>query len=83
MRIKVTAEHIARGEPERIRECPVALALRDLGINDPCVEYGYVRFGEFGKRHSAHISDAVVRRIKRFDNGKPIQPFSFDLEVPT
>lgn len=89
MRINVEQKHIDAGtyEPE---SCPIALALRDQvhHMKYPSVwADGDIQFnGRFYASASwplyqTRASRRVQQFIKHFDNGKPVEPFSFNLKV--
>jgi hypothetical protein len=82
--VHVTQDHIDQGDPEKPDSCAVALALRELP------EVSYARVGAVFlhvRPKSAPIEELVpsprsVRRfIKRFDDGKPTEPFCFILKT--
>lgn len=77
--IQVTQEHIRKGRPAIKRYCPVALALHDAG-------YLNARVGVFdvyitASRSLDIVGTPVYEWIRRFDEGKPVEPFEFDLDA--
>ena len=89
MRIEVTAEDIAKGERLRACRCPVALALSRAGFEEPEVypsygpdDYSPGGAGEIiagGDRFALPLT--VDRFVAAFDEGKPVEPFAFDLDA--
>lgn len=85
--VHVTQEHIDNGYAYDDRECPIAHACSDVGLNRPSVDWTYVMYREcdcrtcFCKRHKAYLPRSAQRFIKRFDTGKPVKPFNFFLKV--
>lgn len=82
-RVDVTAEDIAQGEPRKCVKCPIALALRRT-LEQSLVGVGghdAVMVGKHGVT-SVELPSMAVRFIADFDDGKPVQPFSFALDLP-
>jgi hypothetical protein len=82
--ITVTAEHIAHGVRESCTDCPVALAIMDAL---PCtdliaVDGDEVTFGEIADWTEVKFPAEVQLFIKAFDDGEPVEPFSFTLDYP-
>lgn len=89
MKINVTQEHIDNGRPLG-HACPIALAMRDAGIERPYVSAERVGWGEVGQRKQRRLPFAAGRFVERFDRawyfGSAKEsllptPFSFDLDV--
>jgi hypothetical protein len=80
MTIHVTQEHIDKGL-KSCGGCPIALALRDAGFNDVVVFQR--RFIYDARRGSpSHTLPPEAREfIEKFDKGRTVQPFSFELEA--
>ena len=80
-RIRVTAEHIARGEPRHPGGCPIAVALQDAGLPAIVGERSAdLAFGSSAYRSA--LPHTARQFIERFDLGAPVHPFEFDIEVP-
>jgi hypothetical protein len=85
--INVTAEHIAKGEHDSCRFCPVALAMKEAFPDAElvAVDSAHVTMGG-GPRRGGWIEldlpDAATRFIEAFDVGDPVQPFTFELDYP-
>ena len=83
MIVKVTKGHIKQGTPDCGNTCPVALALKDAGIEKPWVdpdgweEDGKVGVYEFSGRVSKFIVDFDNRRDRHF-----LKPFTFRTRKP-
>lgn len=73
--IEVTADDIARGTRKSCSCCPIALALARCTGLVVSVESDWVYF-------MPDLPQTAVEFIKTFDAGKPVQPFSFELDVP-
>lgn len=78
MKITVTEDdikHGIRGYPDR---CPVALAVsRETGHFDVFVD-GDIHFYMFDMTFSRRC---VSKFVERFDHGKPVKPFSFNIPM--
>lgn len=81
IKINVLRKHIKAGKPDRMNACPIALALRDKGFIAPKVNLLSIRC-KTSKRKPIYmsISDRMERFIRRFDEGKTVKPFSFQLK---
>jgi hypothetical protein len=85
--INVTAGHIAKGEHDSCRFCPVALAMKEAFPDAELVAVDSARVimgGGLRRRGWVELDlpDAATRFIEAFDAGDPVQPFSFDLDYP-
>lgn len=80
MKISVTAEHIKKGKRQHCSLCPIALAMIDAGIEDPYVHTNVVLTGiDYESRGYFTLSPAAKRFISRFDCGRAVEPFEFEL----
>jgi hypothetical protein len=78
MKIKVQRRHIRDGVQWDWSACPIALAITEvLGVGDVSVGQGVFRCGNtnFGTSRRAE------RFIERFDDGKAVKPFVFELKI--
>ncbi|HYT08949.1 MAG TPA: hypothetical protein VEL77_14995 [Rugosimonospora sp.] len=76
--ISVTAEDIANGRPKHLSRCPVALALARTFYTETVRVYeDYYALNDYPRNWPV----SVTVWIERFDKGKPVKPFAFDLEV--
>lgn len=85
--IKVTESHIATGLRGRCMDCPIANAINDTGraygstkVRSTHVDLIHAE-GPSGSRH-VKLPRSARRFIARFDNGEPVKPFNFFLEMP-
>jgi hypothetical protein len=77
--VRVTLADIKIGIPRNARGCPVAIACRRIsgefcGVIRRGVLLGDCGFSRFSKRAAKFVAD--------FDDGKPVKPINFYLEVP-
>ena len=82
--ITVTAAHIARGKRCTSTACPVALAIKEtlhpLSVN---VQSEVINFGVPGGKFSPVRPPAEAAYfVDEFDDGIPVKPFTFTLDVP-
>ena len=73
MQVHVRKKHIARGEPDTVTQCPVALALADLLGTEVHVESTYIKLG----RCRFRLPPRVRQFIRHFDTGQQVKPFTF------
>jgi len=79
----VTQEHIDRGVQDECDRCPVALAIAE----QTPFPFGFVEaYGDYIMwscviDQYARAPFEVNRFITRFDDGLPVAPFSFELEI--
>ncbi len=76
--ITVTQKHINKGIQTDAQECPIAKALRTAGLRNVSVSGMSVYFGKGWKR-TAELPKRARNFIKKFDNEKPVKPFTFRL----
>jgi len=91
LRVEVTAEDIAKGQREEVCLCPIALALSRCGVRGPAVA-GAVGWTPGDNRWSVtFVEDYENETIlpeecgtfaSAFDKGEPVEPFTFEIEVP-
>lgn len=77
LRIHVTAEDIAAGTRRDCETCPIAQALMRQGFTDVSVSADSILFGPYWQP----ASDRVADFIHEFDEGLPVEPFDFDVEI--
>ncbi len=82
--ISVTAEHIAKGEPENRERCPVALAIMDALPNATAIEVtGTLLSISHGEQFfTTRLPPKASEFVRDFDDSEPVQPFTFDLDYP-
>jgi hypothetical protein len=88
MTIHVTQSHIDAGVPGDFWACAVALALQEStgrpwfinGTAVPCYTEEY----EYGLEYLVEVilPKNAQNFCKAFDKGEPVDPFSFELEIP-
>ncbi len=86
MKIKVTAKHISNGTALSMCDCPVALALKQQLHKLVIVQVDQLEYMPYSHASKycfvTRTSDTpkkVKQFIKRFDSGKRVRPFSFDV----
>lgn len=88
MRIDVKAEHIANGEPANSKRCMIALAFADA-IGAEVGEVGCCGFAVSDYRPgglwlgAGNLPDDVTQKVSDFDSGRKVEPFSFELDIPS
>lgn len=78
--VNVTAEDIASGKSEDRYRCPVSLATaRALGVEKVFIwtHSWWLKKNIFGP-----LPEVATAFIRAFDHKRPVQPFSFEIEVP-
>ncbi len=81
MRIEVTAEDIAAGERGKCLLCPIALAARRAGLETARVDLDTQHGESIADLIGVLLPDECLKFIIDFDNGKPVAPFVFELDV--
>lgn len=80
--INLTQKHIDRGRPRSCFHCPVALAIQDgVGRTVGVMSLHEQSYACFENGVTA-LPPAAVQLARDFDQGRPVQPMSFELEVP-
>jgi len=83
VRIQVTIDDIENGKPLDCSRCPLALALnRATNRTDWFVDYGTAYFGSGFSHESAALPRECLVFVRRFDNYRDGNPFSFEVELP-
>jgi hypothetical protein len=79
--IKVTADHIAKGEPYESDRCPVALAICEQWRPgaQASVWVHAIASVPSGESWTAKLPDAALWWVESFDFGRPVEPFEFEL----
>jgi hypothetical protein len=77
IKINVTREHIRKGIRGSPCDCPIALAIKEALITQ-AVSIGSWQWMINHVRFLAEDKD--VRFMQRFDEGKPVRPYSFFLD---
>lgn len=85
--INVTQQHIDKGCRIQASNCPIALAIDEL-LKEPLQAWvcqsniGIGAEGEERFRYQENTPESAKEFITRFDAGEPVEPFSFDLDIP-
>lgn len=87
MQFKVTKKHIKNGEQGNAEGCPVFLCLNEKtkGLNSV---YTYVNFNYTDNPEdningiSLPTPEGVRKWIYKFDDGHPMEPMTFELDIP-
>lgn len=82
VRIEVTAEDIAKGNPGDACACPVALALQRVLGDAQCSTDGLECYVG-GQRELVNAPPSVREFVDRFDKQADVEPFAFEIEVPS
>ena len=84
--INVNQNHIQMGKPKEPLGCPIYLALKDARVPVTRVEDYVFETTRKLKRGVVDqfydLPSRASRFIKRFDEGKSVKPFSFEINVP-
>lgn len=78
MRIYVTAEDIRDGLPRNCHACPIYRALKRAGLKVTGVTRMIV---DMYRGSTYRLPKSAIEFISRFDNGKPVKPFSFEFPI--
>jgi len=80
MRISVTQEHLNKGVQGSCSQDPISLAMKDSGLEKPWVSPDKICWRKDFRDYSVSTPNSVYSFLLLFDNGKPVVPFSFELE---
>jgi hypothetical protein len=78
VRIDVTQQDIAMGEPKKCGRCPIALAIKRV-VSGPVLVFDESVWANGGQ---ADLPTTAKDFVTAFDFGNPVHPFSFDLDIP-
>lgn len=76
MQIHITKECIFKGTPQSASSCPIALALKSIFPNRSITVTKWIGLNH---RYCIDHTEETHRFMSDFDDGKPVQPFSFRL----
>lgn len=85
MLIKVTQDHIDKGEQEDCRACPIALAINALltpGYVSDVARTILIGTVNGTMMHKIRTPQIGVKFINLFDGGKYVVPIEFELDIP-
>jgi hypothetical protein len=83
LKISVTQEHIDNGVRGNCEKDPIALAMIDAKWMRPWVGPLTIRTDGFNggcMRQSFETPEIVWKFLSDFDNGRPVEPFEFEVE---
>jgi hypothetical protein len=79
MRLKVTAECIAKGKQNDSKRCPIAIAMRAAGWSSVHVTGWSVKATKSHKTFVFPLPMKAQLFTEAFDDGKRVKPFEFEL----
>ena len=77
MKVTVTQEDIDKGRPQVGHGCPIAIAVKRSNKSNT-VWIG--RFTAFIGADCYPLPGTAMQFVKDFDNNKPVEPFTFEME---
>ena len=81
IKIEVTEEDIRKGVRDNCRECPIASACNRAGLKYPSVYPEEIQYWQNIGLKGWRTSAEVEYWIADYDAGKPVTPFSFEMEI--
>lgn len=85
--IEVTRAHIRHGKRGECRNCPIALAVDSHLNRDHYCEVHHdlsiLNKHYLFSRVSMPLPASALNFAMDFDYGRPVEPFSFDIDIPT
>ena len=78
--VVVGDEHINKGRKQSCCHCPIALAMLDAGVLSPAVHKKAFFVG--GGDDLINLPGDAIKFIDFFDNGRPVEPVSFEIDIP-
>ena len=80
MRIKVTQRNLDDGLVGDSSECPIALAMCDVGFHRPSVGLVSASWLDGDETIVANLPEEAQVFISMYDDEAPVEPFEFELE---
>ncbi len=83
--IEVTDDDISDGVPLLTHSCPIALAAKRINLAKVISvggHFAYVRNGYSSYPAIVTLPIEAIDFISAFDSNQPVEPFSFEIEVP-
>lgn len=87
--IEVTQEDIDQGQPRSAFHCPIAKALvrkfpgkKGNWIQQPFVSGDTATYCFWGLWRTSELPREVIERVKAYDGGAKLNPFTFQIELP-
>jgi hypothetical protein len=77
--VEVTTGGIKLGVPSEVSKCPIARALKYLKFRNVKVDFHEIGFTYKGVDYHAATPKSASKFIERFDGGKPVKPFTFNI----
>lgn len=77
--IQVTQQHIDKGVRGSCSSDPIALAMRDAGLDRPWASPGHLAWREQFRDYFVDPPKSVIDFMGDFDNGKDVEPFEFEV----
>lgn len=81
MKISVTQAHINEGVPKVGAQCPIALAIKEATGANAYVGNSEIFLDNPETERGIPHSPTISSFIDAFDDGLPVQPFEFELEL--
>ena len=79
MKITVTQEHIDNGDRGSCTHDPIALAMRNAGLEAPWVGPAGISWKIEHRNYFMQTPRIVLDFMLAFDNKQPVEPFEFSL----
>lgn len=79
LKVDVTTEHISKGSRSAPTSCPISLVLADMGFSNYVWDYE-IEIESTGGKYSMPTN--AIGFIQDFDAEFPVDPFSFELDMP-
>ena len=84
IKVEVTQRHINSGLKRDCNKCPVALVLKEIFPNASRIIVGGFAIDMYalGEEYFHNFPDSVGNFTLAFDDGKEVEPFAFEIDVP-
>lgn len=82
LQVKVTQDHINQGIKDDIFDCPIAHAMRGVGLENVEVSSSSCVWTKGESWASALLPEEARVFVQNFDEGNGASPFEFELELP-
>jgi len=82
VKVEVTAEDIASGDPQECSSCPIARAMnRATPGRKWLVDDRFAGYHVCGRITDFPMPDSAREFISRFDRGAAVEPFAFEIDL--
>lgn len=81
MRIPVLKRHIKKGSRGEYTDCPIALAMQEVGLKKAGITPQNIIYSKNGKWVRYDTPDLVAKKLHRYDGCGEMIPFEFHLEL--